>query len=279
MVTPNRTSKIIELSEFVAERGALYTIASTRIAARNINQINFDIHDHYRLDEILIRERIDAIIKKFRKCQMTFFLYFDELDHDLLVGRSTNLPLSRERLYQSSGGVIKQYFEVNEKSLYQELIDYHFQEFILFTSSVLENMVYLSETLIRKVSIHPKKNAPSSIPMKNYMEMLEYLYRLNYRNPEEPIATCLKAHKFFLDKYLPTIATFRNRYIHAFPRLLVSTGHEYSLTGVQLPLTSSSAGLAVDEFAKAVIDNLILFIPQFFEAIAATINSTAEIPA
>jgi len=279
MVTPNRSSKIITLSEFTAERTALQTIASSRIAARQTNQINFDIHDNYKLEGHLINERLDAIINKFRKCQMVFNLYFDDLDHEILVGRSTNLPLSRERIFQSTGGVVKQYFEVTEKMLYQELIDYHFQEFILFTSSVFENLVYLSETLVRKVSIHPKKSDPLSIPIKNYMELLDYLHRLNYRNPADPVAACLRSNQSFLDRFLPTINTFRNRFIHGYTKRLVPTSYEYVLSGAEQPFSPGSPDLAVDEFTKAIITNLEQFIPQFSDAISATVSAAAQIPA
>jgi len=279
MVTPNRSSKIVVLSEFTTERTALQTISSSRIAARQINQINFDIHDNYKLEDHLINERLDAITNKFRKCQMAFYLYFDELDHEILVGRSTNLPLSRECVFQSTGGVVKQYFEVTEKTLYQELIDYHFQEFILFTSSVLENLVYLSETLVRKVSIHPKKSAPLSIPLKNYMELLDYLHRLNYRNPADPIAACLRTHQVFLDRFLPTINTFRNRFIHGYTKRLIPTSYEYVLSGAEAPFSAGSPDLAIDVFTRTIVSNLEQFIPQFFDAIAITISSAAQIPA
>ncbi|MEO6523711.1 MAG: hypothetical protein ABIN91_18655 [Mucilaginibacter sp.] len=279
MVTPNSSSKIVNLSDFSTERAALYALASSRISSNLMNRINFDIHDNYKLQENLVKDRLDAITNKFRKCEMTFHLYFDELDHDVLVSRSTNLPIMRERIFQSNGGIIKQYFEVDDRSLYQELIDYHFQEFILFTSSVLENLVYLSETLIKKVSIHPKKSPPLSIPMKNFMELLEFLHRLNYRNPTDPVASCLKLHEPFLNRYLPTINTFRNRYIHGFSKKLASDSYEYVLIDPEAPITSGSIDIAITAFTKNIIDNLKQFIPDFFASITATVNAATEIPA
>ena len=93
MITPNSTSKNVILSEFAAERAALNSIASTRILANNVNLINFDVNDHYRLEADLIKARLDAITNKFRKCEMIYLLYFDELDHSLLAGTSINLPI------------------------------------------------------------------------------------------------------------------------------------------------------------------------------------------
>jgi hypothetical protein len=279
MVTPNSTSKTVILSEFSAERAALLSIVSTRISASNINRVNFDIHDNYKLETNQIRDRLDAITNKFRKCEMIYHLYFDELDHEILAATSTNLPIMSQRTFQSSDGIVKQYFEVDSRTLYQELIDYNFQEIILFTSSVLENLVYLSETLIKKVSIHPKKNKPQSITMINFMEMLGYLHRLNYRNPADPVASCLQAHERFLNLYLPTINVFRNKYIHGFSKKLKSDGSEYVVIETEPQLVTGATDLIVSEFTKKIIEHLKVFIPEFLTAITATINASVEVPA
>lgn len=279
MVIPNSLSKTVILSEFSAERAQLLSIVSSRISANQINPVNFDIHANYELQDSLILDRLNAITNKFRKCEMTYYLYFDELDHDVLVSKSASLPIIRERIFQSTGGVIKQYFEVDDRVLYQELIDYHFQEFILFTSSVLENLVYLSETLVKKVLIHPKKSPPLSIPMKNFMELLDYLHRLNYRNPTDPVATCLRTHEPFLNRYLPTINALRNRYIHGFQKKLISDTYEYVLMSPELPISAGAADLNVTEFTKNITENLKQFIPAFFNSITTTITVAGILPA
>lgn len=279
MVTPNSTSKTVILSEFAAERAALNSIVSTRILSNNINSINFEIHDHYRLEVDLIKARLDAIINKFRKCEMIFHLYFDELDHSLLAGASNNFPIMSHRSFQSVDGVVIKYFEAHSRVTYQELIDYSFQEMILFTSSVLENLVYLSETLLKKVSIHTRKNKPQSITMISFMELLGYLHRLNYRNPTDPISSCLQTHSDFLTRFLPTINTLRNRFIHGYAKKLASDGAEYIVTEPERPLSMGSTDLIVSEFTKNVILNLQSFIPEFISAITTTINSAGEVPA
>lgn len=279
MVTPNSSSKIVILSEFSLERTNLLNAASSRISGNLFNTINFEIHNHYELDTNLIKSRLDAITQKFRKCEMIYHLYFDELDHGILASASTNLPISSQRFFQSSDGEVKQYFEADSRALYQELIDYQFQDMILFTSSILENLVYLSETLVKKVSIHVKKSPPQSITMISFIELLGYLQRLNYRNTGDPIASCLSSHNHFLSRYLPTINSFRNKFIHGYAKNLMSDGHEYRLSNVLSPLTSSSAEVEVREFTKNIIENLKRLIPEFFTAITTTINASTALPA
>jgi hypothetical protein len=279
MVTPNSSSKTVNLSEFSAECNSLNNIVRQRISLTTINKLNFEIHDNYKIDANLINERINAIINKFRKCEMIYHLYFDELDHGILTSTSNNFPIVSQRTFQTSQGSIKLYFEADSRILYQELIDYNFQEIILFISSVLENLVYLSETLIRKVSIHTKKNKPQSITMNNFMELLDYLHRLNYRNSADPIATCMRTHSVFLDRYLPTISVFRNKYIHGFSRNLKSDLYEYIITEPLSPIGNGATDLNVNVFAKNIIENLQIFIPDFFAAITATVTSAAALPA
>jgi len=279
MVTPNSSSKIVILSEFSLESTNLLNAASSRISGNFFNTINFEIHNHYELETTLIKSRLDAITQKFRKCEMIYHLYFDELDHGILASASTNLPISSQRSFQSSDGEVKQYFEADSRALYQELIDYQFQDIILFASSILENLVYLSETLVKKVSVHIKKSPPQSITMISFIELLGYLQRLNYRNAADPIATCLSSHNHFLSRYLPTINSFRNKFIHGYKKNLMSDGHEYRLSNVVLPLTSSSAEVEVREFTKNIIENLERLIPEFFTAITTTINASTQLPA
>ncbi|WP_144281021.1 hypothetical protein [Chryseobacterium echinoideorum] len=279
MVTPNSSSKTVILSEFSRERNDLYFSASSRISDNLTDTINYDIHKNYKLEIALIDERLQAITNKFRKCEMIYHLYFDELDHDLLTSTTANLPISSHRFFQSSDGEIKQYFEVDTRVLYQELIDYQFQNIILFTSSILENLVYLSETLVKKVSIHTKKNKPQSITMENFIELLGYLQRLKYRIDTDPISSCLQTHTIFLTRYLPTISIFRNRFIHGYAKNLFSDGYEYKLSNVELPLTSASPDLSVSEFTKNIIENLKRLIPEFFTAITTKINASTDLPA
>jgi len=279
MVTPNSSSKTVILSEFSRERADLYFSASSRISDNLTDTINYEIHKNYKLEISLIDERLQAITNKFRKCEMIYHLYFDELDHNILTSTTANLPISSQRLFQSSDGEIKQYFEVDSRVLYQELIDYQFQDMILFTSSILENLVYLSETLVKKVSIHTKKNKPQSITMENFIELLGYLHRLKYRIDTDPIRTCLGTHTIFLTRHLPTINSFRNRFVHGYAKNLFSDGYEYKLSNVELPLTSASPEISVSEFTKNIIENLKRLIPEFFTAITTTINASTELPA
>jgi len=278
MVTPNFSSKTVVLSEFSLERAELLLAVNSRISGNLLNTVNFDIHDNYKLELSLIEDRLEAITNKFRKCEMIYNLYFDEIDHEILASSSANFPISSERSFQSRSGLIKQYFEVDSRMLYKELIDYNFQQMILFTSSVLENLVYLSETLIKKVSIHVSNNKPQSITMNNFIELLGFLQRLKYRNATDPIATCLDSHRIFLTRYLPIINTLRNKFIHGYSKNLKTDGYEYYLSLPQLPYRGNT-DLIVNEFTKNITENLKRLIPEFLIAITAAINASGELPA
>lgn len=277
MVNPGR--QIINLADFRSERTALETAAGIKIAARMVDQINFEIHRNYEIKLDLIKDRLDAVTNKFRKCEMIYFLYFERMDHNVLSAQSTNFPVIRECVFNDNTFTIKKYFEVDDRELYQELIDYSFQEFILFAASVLENLVYLSETLVRKVAIHHQNNRPQSIIMNNFIEMLEYLHRLNYRNHTEALSTCLITHKVFLDRYLPFINSFRNSFIHGYSRKLISNGQEYVINEPNSIINATSTDQNVEVFSKNIVDNLRLFIPEFFVAITSMINAAHQLPA
>jgi hypothetical protein len=279
MVTVNSKTQTINLSNFLPESTALYSAAVAKIHASQTQPINLEIQKEYKLEPDIIRQRLDAIIRKFRKAEMNFYLYFDGADHNLLVSKSTDLPIMRECIFLDNGAKIKMYFEVDDRQLYQELIDYNFQEFMLFVSSLLENMVHLSETLIKKISVHSKKNPPQSYPMATFVELLKYLHRLNYRSDADPLAVCIQKHDVFLSRYLATITTFRNRYIHAYPTKLKGDSVEYLIIDPESPINGSAPDLNVSFFTKTIIDHLKNFIPDFFDAITATISSAPVIPA
>jgi len=210
---------------------------------------------------------------------MSYYLYFDGIDDSLLAASSADLQLVRECIFLRDTGQLKQYFEVDNREMYQDLIDYQFQEFILFSATILESLVYLSETLLKKVAIHLSKKHPPSIPMQNFIDLLEFLHKLEYRDRNDPLPICLQTHDDFLGKYLVNINILRNGYIHGYRTKLANKGGEYSILELEAPLSDRSPEASAKEFAKGIIDNLKIFIPDFLKAITDTINAKASLPA
>ncbi len=279
MAITNATSKSINLTDFRNERTSLLSAAEAKINAGHVNRINHKIHNHYEISNTLIKDRLDGITGKFRKLEKIYYLYFEGMDHDLLTATSVDLPLSRECTFIDAGATLKQYFEVDDRLAYQELIDYHFQEFILFSASILENLVYLSETLIRKVSIHLSGNKPASIVLPNFKILLDFLHELNYRNPVDPVPQWLNRNDAFIKRYFPTINELRNRYIHGFSRKLGPHGTEYIITEPLGELTQNSPDVNIEVFAEKILSNLRVMIPDFFNAVRDTIIPATQLPA
>ncbi|RKE47154.1 hypothetical protein [Sphingobacterium detergens] len=272
------SSKNITLSDFRTESYNLLTEVGNKISSNALNPYNFEMHDNYKIDLPEIQKRLDGIAQKFRKCEMNYYLHFDDIHHNVLTVDQSDLPISRQRIFSDGPALTKQFFDVNDKSLYEELINGQFQEFILFIASVIENLVYLAETLIRKVVVHLKNKQPPSIIMQNYVATLEILLKLQYRSID-PISTCLSSYKTFFDKYLPTINAYRNAYIHGYRAKLMAFGSEYMLDSPMAPIQINTLDARVDIFSLAVINNVRSLITDFFNAITQTINTATHVPA
>ncbi len=270
--------KNISLSNFRTESNDLLNEVLIKINSGGTRTFNFDMHDNYRIDYQEIEKRLKGIALKFRKCEMNYHLYFDELHHDVLTVDIRDLPISRQRIFMDGTATTKQFFDIDDQNSYQELINGQFQEFILFIASVIENLVYLAETLIRKVVVHLKGKQPPSIVMQNYIATLDILIKLNYRSTD-PIYICLDNHKTFFEKYLPTINAYRNYYIHGYNVKLRVNGPEYMLDTPLPPINANSLDARVDLFALAVLDNMGVIIPEFLTAITQTIRMGHFVPA
>lgn len=272
------TSKTISLSDFLTEKNNLLTEVSHKITSNSLHPYNYEMHDNYKIDLTEIQKRLDGITQKFRKCEMNYYLYFDDIHHNVLTVDQSDLPISRQRLFSDGPAQTRRFFDVNDKHLYIELINAQFQEFILFVSSVIENLVYLAETLVRKVVVHLRGKHPPSIIMQNYVATLEILLKLQYRTTDL-MSTCLGNHKPFFDKYLPTINAYRNSYIHGYRAKLIAVGSEYMLDSPLAPLQINTPDARIDIFSLEVINNVKRLIPDFFNAIAQTISAATHVPA
>lgn len=277
MVNSITTNKA--LSNFLTERTSLETAAGIKFGASLTNDINYRIHENFVLTADELRLRLDGITGKFRACEMLHFLYFEGMDHDLLTATAFNLPLIRSCTFTDAGTSITKIFEVNDHIGYREVIDHSFQEFILFSAAILENLVYLSETLIRKVAIHLPNNRPQSILMDSFKTLLGYLHDLDYRNPTEPVQLWLKRHETFFDRFLGNINFNRNRFIHGYKTSLRPNNGEYQLSEPKNPLSAGSPYVNVEYFVKEILDNLRILIPDFFIALTDTITAARHLPA
>lgn len=268
----------IILSNFKTECDELLKEVSIKIKSSSTRTFNFDMHNNYKIDYLEIEKRLNGIVQKFRKCEMNYHMYFDGMFLNVLNGNRTDLPIIKECIFVDGTAKVRKIVEVNDERLYQELIDYHFQEFVLFIASVIENLVYLAETLIRKVVVHANKQPPMNIKMQSYINILDNLLKLNYRT-KDYISDCFDIHKSFFDKFLPTISTFRNKYIHEHDTRLINTGMDYILENPSSPLNNQSPEVSIDVFTETVQDNMRKFIPDFFVAITETIKGASHVPA
>ncbi len=261
------------------ERAALESAAGIKFSASLTNNFNHTINKRFILSADELRLRLDGITGKFRACEMLGGLYFENLDHDLLTATAFNLPLIRRCTFTDAGSSITKLFELNDHISYREVINYTFQEFILFCASILENLVYLSETLLRKVVIHLPNQGPQSILMDSFKTLLGYLHDFDYRNRTEPVQLWLIRHKDFFDRFLKNINFNRNRFIHGYKTSLRPNNSEYQLAEPQSTLTLTSPYINVEVFVTEVINGLRVIIPDFFVALTNTITAASHLPA
>jgi len=95
---------------------------------------------------------------------------------------------------------------------YKALIDNNFQYFILSIASLYENLVFLSEMLLKKTVLHLKKNPPQSTPLETLIDFRRLLITLDYRTSDAFI-TCIDKYSAYFDSFLPAITKLRNSWL------------------------------------------------------------------
>lgn len=258
------------LSNFTAERNALLNILTRKIASSKITNLNAAFDNKYTVQHSSITDLITAIESKFKKCEMLFFTYFQDMDHSILSGNITTLPFEMDCTLMDGTATLKYYFKVDDKIMYKEIVDLNFQSFILMLASLYENLVLLTEIFIKKVIIYVKQ--PLSSPLHDYLKYLKHLINLGYRQNDK-LNTCMVMFDPFFSKYLIQINNLRNRYIHGYSINLQTDGYYYSVKNMEgTPFSPTSPELIVDRFTNDVLDNTRDLIRELFAALKGSTN-------
>lgn len=253
------------LNSFASEKNALIDILNRKIAATKFTAINAVFDNKYIVAVDPLTELLNAIDAKFRKCETIYYLYFENIDHNILAGNTASLPHEMDCTFSDPASTLKHYYTIDNKASYKEIIDQNFQSFILTLASLYENLVLLAEIFIKKVMIYIKN--PLSAPLQDYLLYLKRLVDLGYRQNDR-LNVCMNAFGPFFTKYLDQINKLRNRFIHGYSLNLHSDGYNYFVD--KMPGTSfspTSPDLIIDQFTKHVLDNSKDFIRELLTAL------------
>jgi hypothetical protein len=204
---------------------ALVVEIDKKINGSLLSLLNDDFHHkHYpvsinRAEIGYILDGIDARLRHSHELKLQFF---DTLDHDLISGIAPITRFSTHCTFTFPGTVINREFSVTDRIGYLSVVHTAFQDFILTTSSLLENLVRLSETLVRKVIVNsPKRKAQACTEtLQLYLEILQVLVKLEYR-PKDDLHACLFNFSIFFEKYLIPLYKLRGSFIHGYRQNLI----------------------------------------------------------
>lgn len=257
------SKSILDIS---AEKSKLLYHLAVKKSAGKVSPANQGIDSNLSIDNIHVI--LDAIEWKLRKCQMLYYTFFEGIDHSVLSG--SGLLISGkiiEAEFSYGTQVIKSKLEINDMPSYKELIDSNFQVFILIHSSLLENIVRLTEIVLKKIIIHSARNPPLSAPYSMLVEYWDHLVALQYKKRDD-FYNCTQRYNPFFNKYLKILSALRNRAIHGYTNYLTTDGTFYRITN-QLDQqgfpASTNMELVVDNFTKKVLDETIAFTKELLE--------------
>ncbi len=268
------------LIDLHTKKSQLVSGVDQKIIANLINGLNDVFHKDYKIDSNELRVLLDSIETRIRKCQMINFLYFRTIDNSIVTGNATNLPFLVNGEFSYATLIVGQSFEANDRLAYLELINSNFQTFILAIASILENLVFLKEILVKKVILHKSATKPLNTPMATYLDFLKNLVKLGYRQ-QDPFYHCIDNHTLFFDKYLSTINILRNSFIHGYSQNTSTASGNCVITNFdQKQFIPSSAELEIENFVEIVLDNISRFTNDLFDQlIVSTQAVTVSIPA
>lgn len=267
------------LTDLSTEKNMLLNIVGRKIAASKYNNLNEGFDSNLKIDINNIGLLIDAIEMKIRKTEILFYSYFETVDHAILCGNSATLPFTTQIEFIYAASIMRDEIYIDDKNVYKETIDMQFQSFILLVASLFENIVRLTEILIKKVIVHQPgdKYRPLNTPLFNYRSYLDSLLKLGYRKMDY-ISNCFLSHNVFLSKYLLTINGLRNSFIHGFLNNLSSDGYNYRVSNRfdNKSFSIADPALNIDEFTKAILFNGSQFYKDLISAIVTQLKHHAK---
>lgn len=272
--------KIIPVSETLtdlsAQMGRIEASIATKIASNMTTLVNENIDKKLKIDLALLKHLLSSFESRLRECEMIYFSYLRDADHDVLSGSSKGLPLAISIRLSYASSILEKDLLVNDKTFYKELIDAQFRHFILAMASQYEVIVKLAEILVKKVIIHYPNKPPLSAPLDHYIAYLKGLVNLEYRTQDD-IFQCTITHEPFLSKYLLIINRLRNSFMHGFSSNLQSDGASYRVIKAdnENQFSDSSPELELDVFSKTIMESSRNFFTDMLDAIDNAIKDHA----
>ncbi|MCR8556975.1 hypothetical protein KXD93_04950 [Mucilaginibacter sp. BJC16-A38] len=277
----------VNLYNYGSGRRDLMGIVEPKIIGRRFSDLNKRFSNDLAVQLDSIEQLLNAIEAKLRGCEVIHYSYFDSLHHGILAGsfNPRDLPLTTDVEFVEGTSRRQVTLTYADPFLYREAVHMQFQQFVLLLSSFFENVVRLSEILLKKVVLHGKKNKPQSIPLPEYLYHLRALTELGYRG-HDPLYHCYDRHSLFLDKYLPTLVSLRNSYIHGYEtklsvaRTAPGGPEKYLLTECDRPLLPGSPELELGSFTAELLNGTTAFLNDLLAALKdAVADPGATLPA
>lgn len=265
--------------DFYSKRTSLINEVVSKVSNNRLSYVNDCFHSKYVVNPGDLGTLLESIEGKLRKCQILYLLYFDKLEHSILTGSVASLPFRTKAEFSYGTYVINQEFEINDRTVYQEMLDGNLQTFVLTAASILENLVLLKEILFRKVIIHTSKTMPQSTPMSMYRDFLNLLIALNYRS-QDSLYNCLLKYDTFFETYLKTINELRNSYTHGYKTNTLVIAGIYTVRNLDTNRFSpTSPQLILNNFTKEIFDNLANFTDDLLDCLVSEVQvATSPIP-
>jgi len=271
-MTINRT---VELIDFYQLNNDLITEVVNHEVASTVTNLNSLFDNSYAIrSRPQIENLLSSINIRLRRLQMINSSYFKDLKLSIINGSNIELPFKADYTFFFETNVLINNIDINSSDLYKEIIDGQFQTFILTTASVYENIVRLIEILSRKIIIHKTQLPPLNTPFLTYLDFLDSLIRLKYRN-DDPLKRCTDRFSSFFTTYLPTVNSLRNSFIHGFNSNLEYRSNSYRITKHQRPLTELSPQLDMLDFCENITDNSINFYRDLINVLIAEVTSSS----
>lgn len=259
------------LTDLSALINALLSEINTKIINLEVLPLNDGFDPDLKIELNKIRVLLNTIERKLQNCEMIYYTYFEALDHSILNGSTLASVKVLESVFSYDTKIIKKRIEVNESNAYIDVINLEFQGYILQLSSLYENVVRLTEMLLKKIIVHHKNGKPLSSPYYLLLEYWEILMRLSYRSADN-CYNCVRSHLPFLNKYMEISNILRNRYIHGYNIHLFHDNAEYRIRPLSNKFSQNSPELVVDVFVDHVLKNTRQLITDFLGALIADIQ-------
>lgn len=252
------------LTDYSVQKNSIVTAIGRKISNGAYDQTLHDSFKPSKFNITDIENIISSIESKLRTIEIIYYTYFDsEYDASIIVNNTLTINKVIETEFDNVTNVLINRIDINNPSLYKELIDHNFQVLILTTASLYEILVKLSETLLKKIVLYDGKRSPyQSITLKSFILNWDKLVDLRYRRNDD-FYNCFINHRNFINQYLDLINTLRNRFIHGYSiNIEINSVHnEYMVVNhdqSSFPLIAGGgivSELVLNNFARAILVN------------------------